>query len=75
MKHRIRIKATVPDGGETQQLCPICQKETKAGNTSCPGCGYTFPVLNTRRPKLHHASLISLPHSADSGTGTDFIFL
>jgi len=74
MTSRYSIKVTIPDGGETMQLCPICRKETKEGDISCPGCGYKFPT-QTRHSRLHHDSLISFPHSADSGTGKDLIFL
>jgi len=75
MTPRYRIKATIPDRGEDMHLCPICQKETKAGDTSCPGCGYAFPALNSRHSRLHQNPLIRFPGSADSGTGKDLIFL
>jgi hypothetical protein len=68
------IKATTPDRGEDMQLCPICHKEAKEGDNSCLGCGYKFPKKD-RRLKLHHESLISFPHSADSETGKESIFL
>jgi predicted amidophosphoribosyltransferase len=75
MTPRYCIKATIPERGEDMQLCPICHKETKKSDNSCPGCGYKFPALNTRRSRLHHDSLISFPHSADSITGKESIFL
>jgi hypothetical protein len=75
MTRQYFIRVPDPDRGETLQTCPICRKETKEGENSCPGCGYKFPALNTRRPKLHRDSLISFPRSADSITGKDMIFL
>jgi hypothetical protein len=74
MTRQYSIRAPDPDRGETLQTCPICRKETKEGDKSCPGCGYKFP-LNTRRSRLHQDPLISFPRSGDSGTGKEMIFL
>jgi tRNA(Ile2) C34 agmatinyltransferase TiaS len=74
MTRQYVIRAADPDRGETLQTCPICHKEAKSGNYSCPGCGYTFPKMD-RRPKLHRDSLIRFPRSADTMTGKDLIFL
>jgi predicted amidophosphoribosyltransferase len=74
MTRQYFIRAPDPDRGETPQTCPICHKEAKEGDNSCPGCGYKFPKKD-RRPNLHHESLISFPHSADSGPGKESIFL
>jgi predicted amidophosphoribosyltransferase len=75
MKPRYRIKATIPDSGEDMHLCPICHKETKDGDSSCPKCGYKFPAPDTRHSRLHQDPLIRFPRSADSGTGKESIFL
>jgi len=74
MTRQYFIRAPDPDRGESLQTCPICRKETKSGDISCPGCGYKFPKMD-RRPKLHRESLISFPRSAESGTGKELIFL
>jgi len=74
MTRQYVIRAHGSDRGEDMQLCPICRKEAGPGDTSCPGCGYTFPKKD-RRPKLHRDSLIRFPRSADTVTGKDLIFL
>jgi hypothetical protein len=75
MTRQYFIRAPDPDRGENLQTCPICRKETKESDKSCPGCGYKFPALTPRRPKLHHDSLIRFPRSVDTITGKDLIFL
>jgi len=74
MTRQYFIRAPDPDRGESLQTCPICRKETKSGDKSCPGCGYKFPKMD-RRSKLHRESLISFLRSAESGTGKKSIFL
>ena len=44
MTRQYFIRAPDPDRGETLQTCPICHKETKESDKSCPGCGYKFPA-------------------------------
>lgn len=75
MTRQYIIRAPEPDRGESLQTCPICHKEIKESDKSWVGCGYKFPALTTRRSRLHRDSLISFPHSGDSGTGKDLIFL
>lgn len=74
MTRQYFIRAPDPDRGESLQTCPICRKETTKSDSSCPGCGYKFPV-QARRSRLHHDPVISFPQFADSDTGKEMIFL
>ena len=74
MTRQYFIRAPEPERGETLQTCPICHKETREGDKSCPGCGYKFPA-QARRSRLHQDPLIDFPHFADSITGKECIFL